>query len=268
MRRKPKHARLPGMISVCLAAAALFSSGACGGRTSVLEDFDSGFGDDSSRELETGTHDTGGDSSNRSDADCIAIDTEKYDRQCNDVSDCFAALTGTLCQDTCICPSLFFNKKERGKYEQALRFAHQCSCVVAEPPACVKHTCAPCIPTDPNCFGGDSAPPDSSPPDASPPDHAVCAGGGDILLTDYTTSCLESSECIAIASGAICPGDCLCARSTINRSSQMMYDAVVNSIRTVACDCPFFGRPTCANQTCVLCGGPDPSPAGCGDGGL
>jgi hypothetical protein len=203
---------------------------------------------------------------------CVDIDLSTYDQSCDTASDCLPVAAGLLCTGECTgtCPNAVISKSEGARYDAATTFiANQtpqiaCACPAEGFPQCVNHQCRSC---DPNGAGiSDCSDLDAQPPpDSAPPDAGQCV---DIELSTYDQSCQESSDCVAIYSGTVCTsaGSCLCPDSAINQSGQARYDAVINSLTFTGppCACPFFGSPTCASGTCVMCV-PGSGTAGCPD---
>jgi hypothetical protein len=195
---------------------------------------------------------------------CVDIDLSMYDQSCNQASDCLPVAAGLLCTETCSCPGSVINKSEGARYTAATAILSSqsptvaCSCDAGGSPQCVNHQCQAC---NPSCPDLDAQPP----PDSAAPDAGQCV---DIELSTYDQSCQESSDCVAIYSGTVCTGagSCLCPGSAINQSGQARYDAVINSLTFTGppCACPFFGSPTCASGTCVMCV-PGSGTAGCPD---
>jgi hypothetical protein len=95
----------------------------------------------------------------------------------------------------------------------------------------------------------------------------------DLDLSTYDTSCVQTSDCIDVTGGEICPDSCFCGGSTVNISEETRYKTTLASTpfleqaQTNFCGCPFFGSPTCVAGQCVMCldlgdtdGGCDPLP--------
>jgi hypothetical protein len=72
-----------------------------------------------------------------------------------------------------------------------------------------------------------------------------------IDLSTYDRSCQKDSDCIAIADGQICSGQCACPDVEINVSGQSTYEAAVSSIDTGMCFCPAGPVPQCLDSVCV-----------------
>jgi len=102
-------------------------------------------------------------------------------------------------------------------------------------------------------------------------------GGGscvNIDLSSYDQSCQSASDCVYIASGQVCSGQCDCPDAVINASGQAEYEVAIASVTPAACFCPGQAEPQCNDHQCSLqslgggtpCSGPDQA-AGCPDGG-
>jgi hypothetical protein len=98
-------------------------------------------------------------------------------------------------------------------------------------------------------------------------------GGGNgscvtIDLSIYDQSCNQDSDCIVLATGQICSGQCGCGGSAVSSSELSRWQAATSSIRFAACHCTAEQTPRCVNHVCTACSGPNP-PAGCAgaDGG-
>jgi hypothetical protein len=115
--------------------------------------------------------------------------------------------------------------------------------------------------------GGDAGNADGADARAPTPDGQVTlneAGARCVTAasSNLVTSCDADPQCVAVYTGEICEGGCLCdANLAINKSSLPTYEAKLGSIQTAGCPC--HANPTrCIQHTCVLCevgGGP------CGD---
>ena len=98
--------------------------------------------------------------------------------------------------------------------------------------------------------------------DAGQADAQVCVN---IDLATYDRSCQTSTDCVGIASGPICNGDCACGGSTINLDGEARYNAALSGVTLGVCPCVAGGIPTCIQNVCTLCGLGNQPP--CPDGG-
>jgi hypothetical protein len=83
--------------------------------------------------------------------------------------------------------------------------------------------------------------------------------------SSFDQSCNLSSDCVAIVSGTICTGECLCGgNAAINVSDQSRYFAEVKAVVLGMCGCPAGAPAACSNHTCVACTGRPSDPPECG----
>ena len=88
----------------------------------------------------------------------------------------------------------------------------------------------------------------------------------DINPSSFDQSCNQNSDCVGVASGAFCTGDCFCPDAAINGSGYSQYQAEISSIMPGLCGCPAESPPACSGHTCVPCDqGPD-NPPECQEG--
>jgi hypothetical protein len=207
---------------------------------------------------------------------CVDIDLSTYDQSCNQASDCTEIRTGTICTGQCVCGDSPVNASEQSRYAKAIAPITSsglgCSCI-GFAPQCIHHTCTLCEPdsTDPECNqdGGTDGSEAGAGPDGGSSFEGGEEGGACVNIDPaaYGQSCKKSSDCVAITSGSICDGSCLCGGSTINKSSEAAYEAAISGIHPGECECPAEGQPTCVEGMCVVCGFGSKMPSGCPDGG-
>jgi hypothetical protein len=94
-------------------------------------------------------------------------------------------------------------------------------------------------------------------------DGGSASGCVDVPIADFDTSCVRDSDCVAVTTGDVCPGACLCGGATINVADQSRYEQMVQGVATGECNCPLEPVPQCVAGTCTVCpaGSRDP---GCG----
>ena len=87
----------------------------------------------------------------------------------------------------------------------------------------------------------------------------------DVILSTFDQACDQSSDCVAITSGTVCTGACLCGgNAAINVSDQGLYLSEVKAVGLGACGCPLGPSPACINHRCVPCTGGPSDPQECG----
>ena len=95
-------------------------------------------------------------------------------------------------------------------------------------------------------------------------DGGVCVN---IDLATYDQSCTTEADCVLVAAGLLCSGDCGCPGSTINSSGIARYAAETSSVSLLNCPCVASGVVHCLQSVCKICGYGSNQPAGCPDGG-
>jgi hypothetical protein len=70
----------------------------------------------------------------------------------------------------------------------------------------------------------------------------------DVDVSTYDDSCSTDSDCIAITSGVICPGDWLCVDATINVDGQARYEQTIARLPPIG---PNFHCPEVPSPVCV-----------------
>jgi hypothetical protein len=69
----------------------------------------------------------------------------------------------------------------------------------------------------------------------------------------YNQSCNQASDCILIATGELCSGQCDCGGSPVNISEQSRFNQATSGIQFAGCNCPFEPVPECtAGGACVI----------------
>jgi len=195
------------------------------------------------------------------DASCVNVELSSYDQSCNVDSDCVEITSGTICNGSCECGGSVINIDGQARYQSQVAgiTSGDCPCANSGNPSCVNHTCTLC---DPGAGGSCTVTVD----DAGPPSRDAAATCVDIDVTTYDQSCTQSSDCLEITAGMFCTGGCSCGGSLINVDGQARYNQAISGIVPGACSCPAWGAPTCVQDKCVFCLGPNPAP-GCPDGG-
>ena len=91
----------------------------------------------------------------------------------------------------------------------------------------------------------------------------------DIDLSTYDQSCQSPSDCIVVAGGRHCVGQCLCGGATVNRSEGARYQSAIAGLSPGVCGCPAEVSPSCLGNRCTLCSGTASDPPECAvtDGG-
>jgi hypothetical protein len=87
--------------------------------------------------------------------------------------------------------------------------------------------------------------------------------GGQCVSIDpskYDQSCQQASDCVYIASGHVCSGQCGCGDALINSSSLAQYKQDTSSIDWGMCACPDERVPDCINHKCTIPGPVDAGP--------
>jgi len=73
-----------------------------------------------------------------------------------------------------------------------------------------------------------------------------------IDVTSYTTSCTQNSDCVSIATGTLCDGNCGCTGgAAINVSSQAAYQQAISGLTFGLCPCPAEFPPVCTAGVCA-----------------
>jgi hypothetical protein len=125
--------------------------------------------------------------------------------------------------------------------------------ICAAPPsdACVVPVC-----NLPNCAVGSTIVPQygadgcETCPICAPPDAG--SGSCSISATSYDRSCTQSSDCVAVYSGALCGSSCICANSAINVEAQAQYETDLSASTFARCPCPSGPAVACTGGTCGL----------------
>jgi hypothetical protein len=152
---------------------------------------------------------------------------------------------------------------------------------------CLNPACNPCTSACPAvaCTHGTWTPaintaicttaPDASPVLAHDSSAPTLDGGacGTLDLSSFDTSCASDSDCLAAGGGTFCTGQpvCTCPGALINVKEQARYQAELLDLESrfppsrPGCNCPYFGRPTCVQGQCTLCGGASGVHPGCPD---
>ncbi len=195
---------------------------------------------------------------------CVDIVPSTFDQSCQSESDCISIMPGPLCDGyTCTCPGGgAINTSAEASYQAIVSSVHPgtgplCSCPASPGPQCLGGVCT-------ICSGREGDPPacHSIPPDAGA-DGSACV---DVDLATYDRSCHQSSDCIGITPGVLCPGSCTCGGAAVNVSEQLRYQNTIEQLGTSsACPCVAGGAIACIQNECTLCGlGNQPE---CPDGG-
>jgi hypothetical protein len=243
LERRP---RMASTLPSALLLASLVLTG-CSGKTDVVGSGDGGSGGSS-----------GGGSSSGG-ASCVDIVVSSYDISCQQATDCIEIASGQLCSGGCSCPDATINVSGQARYQSQLASIDPgfCGCPLVFPAECIDNTCT-------ICTGGASDPPrcGTSTADAGQADAQVCVN---IDLATYDRSCQTSTDCIDIASGQICSGDCACGGSAVNVDGEARYKAALSGVTIGECPCVAGGIPACIQNVCTLCGLGNQPP--CPDGG-
>jgi hypothetical protein len=174
----------------------------------------------------------------------VYVDTSTYDTSCSTNSDCMPITAGTLCSPSCFCGGATINVDGQARYnaEVAPITDEGCPCPYAGTPTCSNHQCI-------LCKGGPNDPP-ACYPDAS---TGLCV---DVNASSFDRSCKVDSDCIEVATGALCTGQCRCPTDTISASAQGAYDMAIAPILNGPppnCLCPSPGYAYCSGGTCSIC---------------
>jgi hypothetical protein len=186
---------------------------------------------------------SGSTSGSSSGTSCIYVDPTTYDTTCNSNSDCMSITAFTVCSPSCFCGGATINIDGAARYNAAIAGIQNLGCpCAAEPfPACSSnHQCIICI-------GGPHDPPDCL------PSTGACV---EVSASSFDRSCKADSDCIEVATGALCTGQCLCPTDSISASAQGAYDMAIAPIETgppPSCNCPSPGYAYCAGGTCAIC---------------
>jgi len=82
------------------------------------------------------------------------------------------------------------------------------------------------------------------------------AGTGcvNVDLSTYDRSCSSDSDCIAITSGVICPGNWLCSNATVNADGQRRYEQTIALLPPVGPNfhCRRGPPPVCVRGVCTV----------------
>jgi hypothetical protein len=84
----------------------------------------------------------------------------------------------------------------------------------------------------------------------------------------YDQSCNQASDCVYIASGELCSGQCVCPQAVINASSLGAYDQATSSIVPSTCFCGNEPEPQCLDNHCTLDGSVTIDAGAPGDSGV
>jgi hypothetical protein len=155
---------------------------------------------------------------------------------------------GNLCSPSCFCGGATINVDGQARYKaQVAPIADEgCPCPWEGFPACsFNHKCILCT--------GD--------PMTDPPECNIGLDGStgvcvDVTASTFAHSCKVDSDCVEVATGTLCTGQCRCPTDTISASAQGAYDMTIAPILTGPppnCLCPSPGYAYCSGGTCSLC---------------
>jgi hypothetical protein len=83
------------------------------------------------------------------------------------------------------------------------------------------------------------------------------SGGGTacntVDISSFDRSCQKDSDCITVAAGTFCPGQCTCGTAAINLGEAQRYSQTLAPLKPlIQCSCPSVGSPTCVAGQCKL----------------
>jgi hypothetical protein len=156
-----------------------------------------------------------------------------------------AIRSGVICSPTCFCGGSTINVDGQARYSAQIApiVDEGCPCPAFGVPTCgTNHQCVLC--------GGITTDPPSCPGDV---DASTCVS---VQASSFNQSCKVDTDCIEVATGTLCTGQCRCPTDTISASAQGAYDMAIAPILggpPPNCLCPSPGYAYCAGGTCAIC---------------
>jgi hypothetical protein len=165
---------------------------------------------------------------------CITIDTPAPG-QCNTDSDCALVATGTICSDSCACPTVPANATEATAIQQKIGAVDprgECACPIALTPTCSGGVCV-----------------SGSLDDAGAPDDA-----GACVTVDMPApgECNTDSDCTLVPTGTFCSDSCVCPTVPGNNAQATSIQQQIASVNPQGeCACPIAETSRCSGGVCA-----------------
>jgi hypothetical protein len=193
---------------------------------------------------------------------CIDLIVTPADLACTTDDDCMLGVAGMLCSIPCGCNSTALNQTAAATFASEISSSNLpppngCpgGCPDFGQPRCLGSQCVLCG------FGGNNPPGCNE--DAGEPDVVTTSDAGRCVIVEPTMfdqSCESAADCIPIASGKVCDGECDCDQTAaISVTDEVSYQQAIQGITFSECHC-LSASAICVSGQCATCPAGEPCP--------